>query len=174
MKIFRLKGGHYVATHSRLTPDPPYVHANRAYSTDGEESQRAPSERTISEYTIVHEKASPPGHTTPGSTAGHQHKSRLKSSSAYHHHNHHQPHHNLLMDTLTVDGNLGKRMSSSGSGGSTSGGRPPPMRNFLSMHNNYDQSIDASSDIYVTSGAYKAPSEIRYNIKEYQKKQKIL
>lgn len=160
-----------MATHSRLTPDPPYVHANRAYSTDGEESQRAPSERTISEYTIVHEKASAPALTTPASSAGHQHKGRLKGSSAYHHHNHHQPHHqphhHSLMDTLTVDGNLGKRMSSSGSGGSTSGGRPPPMRNFLSMHNNYDQSIDASSDIYVTSGAYKAPSEIRY-ITSYQ------
>ncbi len=48
----RVKGGHYVATHGRDTPDPPYVHANRGYWTDGEESHRAPSERTMSEYTV--------------------------------------------------------------------------------------------------------------------------
>lgn len=48
----RIKGAHYVATHGRGTPEPPYAHANRGYSTDGEESHRAPSERTLSEYTV--------------------------------------------------------------------------------------------------------------------------
>lgn len=48
----RVKSGHYVATHGRETPEPPYAHANRGYWTDGEESMRAPSERTISEYTV--------------------------------------------------------------------------------------------------------------------------
>lgn len=46
----RVKSGHYVATHGRDTPDPPYAHANRGYWTDGEESHR--SERTLSEYTV--------------------------------------------------------------------------------------------------------------------------
>lgn len=41
-----------MATHGRETPEPPYAHANRGYWTDGEESQRAPSERTLSEYTV--------------------------------------------------------------------------------------------------------------------------
>lgn len=49
---YRVKGGHYVATNGRDTPDPPYVHSNRGYWTDGEESHRAPSERTMSEYTV--------------------------------------------------------------------------------------------------------------------------
>lgn len=41
-----------MATHGRETPEPPYAHANRGYWTDGEDSQRAPSERTLSEYTV--------------------------------------------------------------------------------------------------------------------------
>lgn len=48
----RVKAGHYVATHGRETPEPSYAHANRGYWTDGEESMRAPSERTLSEYTV--------------------------------------------------------------------------------------------------------------------------
>uniref|UniRef100_A0A1B0CFL9 Uncharacterized protein n=1 Tax=Lutzomyia longipalpis TaxID=7200 RepID=A0A1B0CFL9_LUTLO len=34
--VKRIKGAHYVATHGRGTPDPPYAQANRGYSTDGE------------------------------------------------------------------------------------------------------------------------------------------
>lgn len=41
-----------MATHGRDNIDSPYSHANRGYWTDGEESFRAPSERTLSEYTV--------------------------------------------------------------------------------------------------------------------------
>lgn len=49
----RVNKNHYIAT-SRPTDSPTPVHVPRsvAYS-DGEESQRAPSERTLSEYTVV-------------------------------------------------------------------------------------------------------------------------
>lgn len=49
----RVNKNHYIAT-SRPTDSPTPVHVTRstAYS-DGEESQRAPSERTMSEYTVV-------------------------------------------------------------------------------------------------------------------------
>lgn len=50
--VKKVKGGHYVATHGRDTPEPPYAQANRGYSTDGEDSHRALSERTLSEYTV--------------------------------------------------------------------------------------------------------------------------
>lgn len=56
--VKRVKGGHYVATHGQTTPEPPYAHANRGYSTDGEESH-AYSERTISEYTVSTTKKKP-------------------------------------------------------------------------------------------------------------------
>lgn len=55
----RVHKNHYVAPSPVNTESPTPVHisrggmANRGYSTDGEESQRAPSERTMSEYTTV-------------------------------------------------------------------------------------------------------------------------
>lgn len=56
----RLKNGHYVATRGRDVVD--YAHSNRGYWTDGEESQRAPSERTLSEYTTTNERNTSPPH----------------------------------------------------------------------------------------------------------------
>ncbi|KAM7358667.1 uncharacterized protein ACRADG_003554 isoform 1-T2 [Cochliomyia hominivorax] len=140
-RVKKIKGGHYVATHGRLTPDPPYVHSNRGYSTDGEESHRAPSERTMSEYTIAHERTSPQGH---------YHSSR-KTRLNGHSNGTSSGHYNQSV----VDG-----------GGPRSLNGPPPSRlpprapSALS----YDHGGDAGSDIYVTSAAYKAPSEIsRYS-----------
>lgn len=115
--LSRVKGGHYVATHGRDTPD--YSHANRGYWTDGEESQRAPSERTLSEYTMAHER--PPQPPTRKSKA--------------------------------VNG--GPRPLGPSSGPPTR--MPPRAPSALS----YDHGGDTGSDIYVTSAAYKAPSEIR-------------
>uniref|UniRef100_A0A1A9VE99 Uncharacterized protein n=2 Tax=Glossina TaxID=44049 RepID=A0A1A9VE99_GLOAU len=144
-RVKKIKGGHYVATHGRLTPDPPYVHSNRGYSTDGEESHRAPSERTMSEYTITHERTSPQGHYNSSR------KNRLNGQSNGHYHHHHHHHH----QSSVVD-----------SGGPRPLNGPPPQRipprapSALS----YDHGGDAGSDIYVTSAAYKAPSEIsRYS-----------
>ncbi|XP_055701064.1 uncharacterized protein LOC129800593 [Phlebotomus papatasi] len=123
--VKRIKGAHYVATHGRGTPDPPYAQANRGYSTDGEDSQRAPSERTLSEYTVANERATPP--TAPAR------KSRME------------------------------RQENGVPRGPTTGppNRPPPrVPSALS----YDHGGDTGSDIYVTSAAYKAPSEIsRYS-----------
>lgn len=56
----RLKNGHYVATRGVDAVD--YSHSNRGYWTDGEESQRAPSERTLSEYTTANERNTSPPH----------------------------------------------------------------------------------------------------------------
>ncbi|XP_075159572.1 uncharacterized protein LOC142232789 [Haematobia irritans] len=138
-RVKKIKGGHYVATHGRSTPDPPYVHSNRGYSTDGEESHRAPSERTMSEYTIAHERTSPQGHYHSSR------KSRINGHSNGHHYS----------------------QSAVDSGGPRSLSGPPPSRlpprapSALS----YDHGGgDTGSDIYVTSAAYKAPSEIsRYS-----------
>ncbi|XP_037936303.1 uncharacterized protein LOC119670208 [Teleopsis dalmanni] len=126
-RVKKIKSGHYVATHGRLTPDPPYVHSNRGYSTDGEESHRAPSERTMSEYTIAHERSSPHGQHYNSSR-----KSRVNISQ-----------HTNNTNSRSLMGSTPMRTSS-----------------VLS----YDHGGDAGSDIYVTSGAYKAPSEIsRYS-----------
>lgn len=118
--VCRVKGGHYVATHGRDTPD--YSHANRGYWTDGEESQRAPSERTLSEYTVAHERA-PQAPTR---------KSRAANGM-----------------------NGGPRPLGPSSGPPSR--VPPRAPSALS----YDHGGDTGSDIYVTSAAYKAPSEIR-------------
>ncbi|CAO1423584.1 unnamed protein product [Diamesa hyperborea] len=57
----KVKNGHYVATPHSVAHSPPPYSTNRGYSTDGDESNyRAPSERTLSEYTVTNERASPP------------------------------------------------------------------------------------------------------------------
>jgi hypothetical protein len=73
---------------------------DRAYSTDGEESQRAQSDRTVSEYMIANERAA----ATEDSSNRHRNGAAKTRSSHY---------------------------------------------------------DNEGSDIYVTSAAYKAPSEIR-------------
>jgi hypothetical protein len=80
---------------------------NRAYSTDGEESQRAPSDRTMSEYMIGNERAA---------------------------------------TTVVAPDERNHRKDRQTNGGSKSRG------------SHYD---NEGSDIYVTSAAYKAPSELR-------------
>ncbi|EDW25721.1 GL10269 [Drosophila persimilis] len=145
----KLKGSHYVATHGRLTPDPPYVHSNRGYSTDGEESHshRAPSERTYSEYTLTHERISPQS----------QYNSSRKKRSANGHHQHLQ--HSYSHSQMGLS-------SSPDNGGPRSLSGPPPTRQPPRAPSalSYDHGGDGGSDIYVTSAAYKAPSEIsRYS-----------
>lgn len=55
----RVTKNHYIAARGVASDSPVPVHinrnglSNRGYSTDGEESQRAPSDRTVSEYTSV-------------------------------------------------------------------------------------------------------------------------
>lgn len=46
----RVNKNHYVARRPTESPIP--VHVPRSVYSDGEESQRAPSERTLSEYTV--------------------------------------------------------------------------------------------------------------------------
>lgn len=52
----KVKSNHYVATHRPTNGGPrssPGSGAyNRGYSTDGEDSHRAPSDRTLSEYMV--------------------------------------------------------------------------------------------------------------------------
>lgn len=104
---------HYIASPLSRHDSPTPVHVTRsgAYS-DGEDSHRALSDRTVSEYTsvpytIVNERSTRPGYTS------------------------NSPRQNGYTST-----------------------RAP---SALSKGSRYD---DTGSDIYVTSGAYKAPSEI--------------
>lgn len=123
----RLKNGHYVATRNAGTDTVDYAHSNRGYWTDGEESQRAPSERTLSEYTTANERNTSPPHL-------HSQKYRADRS------------------LNSGPKNLGPLYG------------PPPTRvpprapSALS----YENGGDTGSDIYVTSAAYRAPSEYRY------------
>ena len=84
-----------------------FLMVNRAYSTDGEESQRAPSDRTLSEYMVGNESAAA---------------------------------------TEAAPGERNHRKDRHRNGRSKS------------RNNHYD---NEGSDIYVTSAAYKAPSELR-------------
>ncbi|EDW73390.1 uncharacterized protein Dwil_GK16674 [Drosophila willistoni] len=151
-QVKKLKGSHYVATHGRLTPDPPYVHSNRGYS-DGEESHshRAPS--TYSEYTLTHERISPQSQQSQYINSSRKKRSTNGSGGQYlqHSYNHSQ------MGLSSSPDNGGPRSLS----GPPPTRQPPRAPSALS----YDQAAgDAGSDIYVTSAAYKAPSEIsRYS-----------
>lgn len=149
-RVKKIKGGHYVATHGRLTPDPPYVHSNRGYSTDdGEESHRAASERTLSEYTMANERSSP-AHYIPRKTS-----SRIGIENGNNGHNTNNHHHHQLNGG-------GPRSLINGNGSGPPTRIPPRAPSALS----YDHGGDTGSDIYVTSAAYnyKAPSELsRYS-----------
>jgi len=99
----KVKKNHYVASSPTEAVSPVHVASvNRAYSTDGEESQRAPSDRTMSEYMIANERAAA---TVVGPEDRHKHRHKTAAS------------------------------------------RP----------SNYDTE---GSEIYVTSAAYRAPSEL--------------
>ncbi|XP_055382583.1 uncharacterized protein LOC129612824 [Condylostylus longicornis] len=153
-RVKKLKGGHYVATHGRFTPDPPYVHSNRGYSTDGEESHRAPSERTLSEYTVANERMSP---------GNYRHTSSRKHTSS----------------RTGGGGGGGGGGGSMVNGGLYSNGGPKHLGPMSSSNHHingirlpsrapsalsYDHGGDNGSDIYVTSAAYKEPSELsRYS-----------
>lgn len=139
----KVRKGHYVATHN--SPSPPYSSStNRAYFSDGDES-RAPSERTLSEYTMTNERTSPP-------------QAPMRKSRA-----------------MSEKSSPSKSMRNGGGGSSINGGMysegprslsspptraPPRAPSALS----YDHGGE-SGDIYVTSAAYKTPSEIsRYSM----------
>ncbi|TDG44323.1 hypothetical protein AWZ03_009213 [Drosophila navojoa] len=146
-RVKKLKGGHYVATHGRLTPDPPYVHSNRGYSTDGDDSH---SHRAHSEYTIAHERISP-----QSQSQSHYNTSRKARNGNGQQHLQHSYSHSQMGLSSSPD-NGGPRPLS----GPPPTRQPPRAPSALS----YDQAGDAGSDIYVTSAAYKAPSEIsRYS-----------
>ncbi|XP_050297950.1 uncharacterized protein LOC126737209 [Anthonomus grandis grandis] len=109
---------HYIASplnRHDSSPTPVHVTRSTAYS-DGEDSHRALSDRTLSEYTSV-----------PYTIVNERN-----------HHQHHRP----------AYSNNSPRQN-----GYTSSRAP----SALSKSSRYD---DTGSDIYVTSGAYKAPSEI--------------
>ncbi|XP_060519518.1 uncharacterized protein LOC132697844 [Cylas formicarius] len=115
MMARRVGKNHYVASPLRHAESPTPVHVTRssAYS-DGEDSHRALSERTLSEYTsvpytIVNERNGKTPYATGSSPRQNGYKSSPRAPSA------------------------------------------------LSRSSRYD---DNGSDIYVTSGAYKAPSEV--------------
>lgn len=115
-----------MATRGADTTD--FAHSNRGYWTDGEDSQRAPSERTLSEYTTANERTSSPPHAPIR-------KSRMDRSL------------NVGPKNLGPSFEPPQRL-------------PPRAPSALS----YDHGGDTGSDIYVTSAAYKAPSEYRYLI----------
>lgn len=133
-----------MATHGRLTPDPPYVHSNRGYSTDGDDSH---SHRAHSEYMLAHERISP-----QSQSQGHYNSSRKARSTNGQQHLQHGYSHSQMGLSSTPD-----------NGGPRSLSGPPPTRQPPRAPSalSYDQAGDAGSDIYVTSAAYKAPSEIR-------------
>ncbi|CAH1101001.1 unnamed protein product [Psylliodes chrysocephalus] len=115
----RIAKNHYIASpRHNHSPTPVHVPRTAAYS-DGEESQRAPSERTLSEYTSV-------PYTIVNERNGRKYHNHQKSNS-YQNGNHSTP--------IRAPSALSR-----GSGYDTNG-----------------------SDIYVTSGAYKAPSEYSRN-----------
>ncbi|KDR21200.1 uncharacterized protein LOC110828306 isoform X2 [Zootermopsis nevadensis] len=108
----KVNKNHYVASSPTESMSPVHVHrgmasTNRAYSTDGEESQRAPSDRTMSEYMIANERAAATV-VEPGNSRSHRRDQQRNGAS---------------------------KMKSS----------------------HYD---NEGSEIYVTSAAYKAPSEL--------------
>lgn len=119
----KVRKGHYVAAHNHKSVSPPYSSTNRAYFSDGDES-RPPSERTLSEYTMVNERMTTPPHS------GTSRKSRDKSRSS----------------------NGARSLSS------------PPTRTPPRAPSAMSYSGD-NGDIYVTSAAYKTPSEVsRYSV----------
>ncbi|XP_018566880.1 uncharacterized protein LOC108907620 isoform X2 [Anoplophora glabripennis] len=113
--VKRVAKNHYIASpRHNESPTPVHVTRSAAYS-DGEESQRAPSERTLSEYTSV-------PYTIVNERNGRKYDGTHQKGSSYQNGHHSSPRAPSAM--------------SRGSGYDTNG-----------------------SDIYVTSGAYKAPSE---------------
>ncbi|XP_056631350.1 uncharacterized protein LOC130441614 [Diorhabda sublineata] len=113
----RVAKNHYVASpRHNHSPTPVHVPKNAPYS-DGEESQRAPSERTLSEYTSV-------PYTIVNERNSRKYNNHPKSNG--YHNGHHAS-------------------------------TPSRAPSALSRGSGYDTN---GSDIYVTSGAYKAPSEI--------------
>ncbi|KAL0822291.1 hypothetical protein ABMA28_004401 [Loxostege sticticalis] len=103
----KVKSNHYVATHRSGVDSPSsgaYLH--RGSSRDENDSHRAPSERTLSEYTTMDERT-----RSPSGGGDHRHDQRHERN--------------------------GRR------------------------HPNGSPKADSGSDVYVTSAAYRPPSEIR-------------
>uniref|UniRef100_A0A1B6DYU1 Uncharacterized protein n=2 Tax=Clastoptera arizonana TaxID=38151 RepID=A0A1B6DYU1_9HEMI len=107
--VKKISKNHYLATPASLSL-PSEIHSintHRGYSTDGEESQRAPSERTMSEYTVTNERSNVMPPPRKHHSKRNQERERARSE---------------------------ERQS--------------------------QYTDPEGSDIYVTSGAYRAPSEI--------------
>ncbi|KAI5637860.1 hypothetical protein NE865_09375 [Phthorimaea operculella] len=115
----KVKNNHYVATHRSGVDSPSsgaYLH--RASSRDENDSHRAPSERTLSEYTTMDERTRSP---SGGGERNGDHRNGDHRNGEYRNGDHRN----------------GKRHQSNGS-----------------------PKADSGSDVYVTSAAYRPPSEI--------------
>ncbi|PSN48522.1 hypothetical protein C0J52_05908 [Blattella germanica] len=134
----KLHKNHYVANSPTESLTPVYVHrgvanTNRAYSTDGEESQRAPSDRTMSEYMIANERAAATVVSRPATAASDRTESR----------NHRRGYHKEHKKDRRRNGSRAPSAASN-------------------HRSNFDND---GSDIYVTSAAYRAPSELSHHSK---------
>lgn len=144
----RVSKHHYVATpsptthHSLISMAPPSPYRNNpGYSTDGEESQRAASDRTVSEYMVTNEKARvvPPPRKHRSTTAASNAASKQRSKS------------DDRLDRRYENGGRRSNLSNHSHSHTHRHAHPP-------SHHHYTD--HEGSDIYVTSGAYRAPSEI--------------
>jgi hypothetical protein len=136
----KVRKGHYVAaphnsSSNNNSPSPPYASSTNRAYFSDGDDSRAPSERTLSEYAMTNERTTPP--QAP------MRKSRSSDKSS--------PSKSLRNGTYAE----GPRSLSSPPS------RPPPRApSALS----YDHGGE-TGDIYVTSAAYKTPSEIsRYSM----------
>ncbi|XP_072157147.1 uncharacterized protein [Bemisia tabaci] len=141
--VQRLSKQHYLATPGQLDP---YLNSrrymqhhslNKGYSTDGEDSQR--SEHTVSEYITSNERMNTMGGgkretRSPERVHGKHSRSRSRSGSREY--------------IPSRASSRGKEYSHQSLGNGING------INGMRGHDDQD-----SSDIYVTSGAYRAPSE---------------
>ncbi|KAJ2943596.1 hypothetical protein O0L34_g16705 [Tuta absoluta] len=115
----KVKNNHYVATHRSGVDSPSsgaYLH--RASSRDENDSHRAPSERTLSEYTTMDERTRSP---SGGGERNGDHRNGDHRNGEYRNGDH---------------------------------------RNGKRHHSNGSPKADSGSDVYVTSAAYRPPSEI--------------
>ncbi|KAL0270469.1 UNVERIFIED_CONTAM: hypothetical protein PYX00_007874 [Menopon gallinae] len=154
----KLSSNHYLASPAS-SPQPGYVQHRGGYWTDGEDSQRAPSDRTtnMSEYYMVaNERAQVIPKASERKSRSHQKRSQALHASSP---NLRAPS-QISYDKRSASGvraasvasnfsdKRSKRGGSVGVHGSSSHLREPTHFN------------DDGSDVYVTSGAYRAPSEI--------------
>ncbi|KAK6631043.1 hypothetical protein RUM44_003215 [Polyplax serrata] len=125
---------------------PGYIQHRSGYWTDGEESQRAPSDKNGEYYTVANERSqlgSPPKNRIPKSHKKNTDEPRLHTSVS------------SMRPTSQMSYMPGHRAPSSASARSDR-----KEKNNERPRQNSQPYEDSGSDVYVTSGAYRAPSEI--------------